>query len=677
MSLHRLCRQLRGPFNFLRPQAPEIERLVPDAERVLPRPQKVFLDDEAATPLEGFPVLADNRMAILLEGLESYVRAEEIAEVARIRRTAFDAQTLLTAWQTYRRPLALALTNATTASHGRQFPEVFWLVHSLSVARTFKESTRRILKIDVALGRSSGDQVKYRVFHRWLDRVLQVSHEVARRSADQVEGLEGDQFPQLLRCMADNVLIFTEEHVSQDLAEIASYLRGHLEVDPKDLLGRLRALRTWHREEIERSDELRAVAATLLGAGDPPDADDLLHRPGYATFLSRRRGYDTRRLLDSEAIALWERLLEKLQEFEVFLGLRRRILPVAEVEGHPISRDPGLSWAGPGRSDLALSNATRPFDFFHEWVVEPVVERFGMIYDLTSFTEVVSQLRRRGSEEQDRAFRHAFDFQRWIDRQARGHRLRLEKYLGDGALYSGRHPTRLLLVAVLLQRHYRKAIEVGFPFDRGMRIALNYGSYRLLPVGGDDPGEEHRYEFLGHGIVELSRLVTGKATREIEEVKNLLVHRGYPERTVDRFFAPLAHQNLDLVDPGQQRRTFFAYINPYGALVNEGIVATQDFVVELERTGRLGVLRQGLQDGRAYIVHDIEEDGLVVRVGMRKLGLAEFKGLGRLPVFELVDGDGWGDADLLPLPNGRLSVVLERQFHRPVDKPRPSTPPRG
>ena len=48
---------LQGPFNFLRPDADEVRRLMPDLQRVLPMPRPVFLEDESATPLQGFPIL--------------------------------------------------------------------------------------------------------------------------------------------------------------------------------------------------------------------------------------------------------------------------------------------------------------------------------------------------------------------------------------------------------------------------------------------------------------------------------------------------------------------------------------------------------------------------------------------------------------------------------------------
>ena len=138
-------------------------------------------------------------------------------------------------------------------------------------------------------------------------------------------------------------------------------------------------------------------------------------------------------------------------------------------------------------------------------------------------------------------------------------------------------------MALGVQRYYKRSLEEGFPFDRGMRIALNYGTYRLLPIEGGDAGTgEMRYEFFGQGIVELSRLSTGKAMRDIDETRTLLIGLGYPAQEVDNFFAPVTSQNVDLVDKGEEQRQFYAYINRNGALVNEGIVASERFVQRLE-----------------------------------------------------------------------------------------------
>jgi hypothetical protein len=60
------------------------------------------------------------------------------------------------------------------------------------------------------------------------------------------------------------------------------------------------------------------------------------------------------------------------------------------------------------------------------WVVDPRVERFGMIYDISDFSQTLSMLHRGGNESQDEAFRRMFRFQRRINRLAHSHRAKLE-----------------------------------------------------------------------------------------------------------------------------------------------------------------------------------------------------------------------------------------------------------
>ena len=268
---------------------------------------------------------------------------------------------------------------------------------------------------------------------------------------------------------------------------------------------------------------------------------------------------------------------------------------------------------------------------------------------------------RAGSEDQDSSYRSVFRFQRWVNQMAKSRRLQLEKYLGDGALYSGRHPAKLMVMALELQRYYERALREGFPFDRGMRIALNFGEYRLLPIEEGDFGGTRRYEFFGHGIVELSRLATGKTMREIDEIKHLLVGQGYESSEVEDFFAPAVRKNIDLVDKDEESRRFYCYINQTGALVNEGIVSTREFLSQLDRSEDLGTLYRGQDQNRHYFVFPINDGVEDFWFGIRKLGLATLKGLDRMPVYEIVDGGIWQDEELEEAPYPRLLDCLDRE----------------
>jgi hypothetical protein len=260
-----------------------------------------------------------------------------------------------------------------------------------------------------------------------------------------------------------------------------------------------------------------------------------------------------------------------------------------------------------------------------------------------------------------------FRFQRRINRLARAHRAKLEKYLGDGAFYSSREAANLLVCAIHLQRYYEEALAQGFAFDRGLRIALNYGHYRLIPMGGAGPEEGERYEFFGHGLVELSRLVSGKATREIEEVKNLLINQGYPEPAVQRFFAPIVHGNLDLVDKDEEARRFHAYIDQNDNLVNQGLVATGPYVAQLEKEIAPDLLYRAEENGRGYVLLGLDDGSERLRVGVRKLGMAHLKGLEKLAIYEIVDATNLGldSRKLLESGlNGGLIGTIEREFSR-------------
>ncbi len=666
--------QLRGPFNFLRPAADEVEALFPDVNRTLPWPRPIFLEEEESTPIHGFPVLLSPQTEALREALEEHLEVEEAVQVAVLGRRPSDRQALAQSWERYRALLMRAVENVTLSSYGRNFPAVFWLHHSLDVARALKETPRRVLRLDLEVGRRHGDTVRYRVLDRYLDRVFSDAYDVVTHLAEDTEETEETLFPRLLTRLKDNVLLLTEDHVSHDLAELGGYFSGYLSIDGRDFRQRLAALDAWHRRRLDADPELRAAVDHLVpagAAGEPAAADPrgLLVRRGYVRYLSLRHDYQAAQrsdgLPDARQVEVWEGLLVKLKEFELVHALRRMVVP-AKLEPRPglgerlVHR--GAAARALGVSELVLSQATRPMDFLAPWVVDPQVARFGLIYDITDFSEIVTLLRRMGSGEQDDSFRRMFRLQRRVHRVAEARRLRLEKYLGDGAFYSARQASGLLVTAVHVQRIYRQALEEGFPFDRGMRLALNFSQYRLIPIAVARPGEAERYEFFGHGVIELSRLTTGKALREMDDLKNMLVSLGYPEATVQRFFSPLLHRDVDLVEKAEESRRFYAYINRNGHLVNEGMVATEPFVRALAEEmseATLGVARLGDHRYVAVQVHDAGAGGPMV-VGLRSLGRANLKGLEKLPVYEVVDGAAWDARDIEPVTTVDLMEALDR-----------------
>ena len=646
-------------FTFLHRDDEELRRVMPDAADILPAPQRVFLEDEDATPLVGFPILTNERTQKLRQALDAYLDQEVRVQTGMFKAGAIETKGRDQAWRTYRDLLAQVTENTTRSSFGRRYTAIFWLYHSIAISRLFKEMPQRVCRLDLETGRRHGEAIKYQVFDRFLDRILGISYDTVQRVATETEEDQIGLFPGILNKMRDNLLILTEDHISPDLSELSPYLRGYLNIDPNDYRRRVRALHEWHRKALGNDRDLRSFGAhlTKLSASDNPD--DLLRRPGYLSLLADRKGYDREQLLDATGVRIWESLLVKLKEFELLLALRRLIMPVREHEGHLVCQAPNPRGGGFLSRSMKLSESTRPFEFMTPWVVDPLVRRFGLIYDIAEFSAIVSMLKYSGRRDEDQSYGSIFRFQRRVNRMARQHLLKLEKYLGDGALYSGRHPRQLLATAIHLQRFYRQALRERFPFDRGLRMALNYGQYRLLPIEEGVTDRERRYEFFGHGIIELSRLVSGKSSHAIATVKRMLLSLGYSSEEVERFFRPLVERRVDLADEVEQSRDFYAYISQTGALINEGIVATDRYVSRIDPEGEAAPYRLGVDGPRRYVVMVIDEGSGSLPVGLRRLGSANLKGIESTVIYEFVDGAIWDVESLSRLQASNLNAALE------------------
>jgi hypothetical protein len=659
-----LERLVHGTRHFLCGDAEELLRVLPDAELLLPRAQRVFLEDELATPLVGFPVLVGEGTEAFRHALEEYLGAEIKVQSQVLRGAPVEPKPRDRAWDIYAALLSRITENAARSTYSRRYTSILWLYHSQAVATCFRELPLRVRRLDLELGRGHGDRLKYELLERYLERVLALTYDTIHRIADEAEEAESELFPELLVRMRDNVLILSEEHVGPDLAELTSYFRGYLGIDPNGFRAELAALAAWNREEWSRNPVLRAAGRHLAGQTEDVDPEDLMRRPGWASFLAALPGYPGAPLPEAERVALWESLLVRLKEFELLGALRRQVYAVRRAEGGLVAEAPAHrdGWV---TRPVRLSPSTRPIEFTSPWIVDPLVSRFGLVYDIADFSAIVSLLRHAGRDEEDRSYRSIFLFQRRVNRMAAFHRLQLEKYLGDGALYSSRHPRRALAAAIHLQRFYRRALRERFPFDRGLRIALNYGQYRLLPVeeGLEELGR--RYEFFGRGIIELSRLVTGKTSHAVEEIKTFLLTLGYSATEVDRFFAPLGERRVDLVDTLEEARDFYAYINHSGTLINEGIVATDRFVAQLAELG-VSSLETAEVGERSYVRFTIDEGSGKLPVGLRRLGVAQLKGLARQTIYEIADAAQWSGAVLGPAAADDLRAALDRIGERPV-----------
>ena len=271
--------------------------------------------------------------------------------MAAARREPADLRTYQAAWQRYKALLERCTENTVRSSFGRRLPSIFWLYHSIAVSRLFKEMPQRIRRLDLSVGRELGDPIRFKVYDRFLDRVLSLTYDVVHRVAEEAEEKEQDLFPSLLARMRDNVLILTEDHVSLDPIELDGYFHGYLQMDGKDLRSRLSRLREWLDHQLQDDAQLRGTTRHLLNCSEDLSAADLLTRPGYLPMLAERQQYDPRDLLDEEQIKTWENLLVKLKEFEILLSLRRLVLPIRDRMGSLMCQAPPGSGYGNGHSN--------------------------------------------------------------------------------------------------------------------------------------------------------------------------------------------------------------------------------------------------------------------------------------------------------------------------------------
>ena len=108
-------------------------------------------------------------------------------------------------------------------------------------------------------------------------------------------------------------------------------------------------------------------------------------------------------------------------------------------------------------AQIAYSRGIRPMNFGRRGIVEPIVYRFGLVYDITSFTQTLGEIARGGKEEEQTSYRQMLEFQRDLADISKRNNLQFEKFLGDGAFYTSRRATRTLQAAIEIQTFYSHA----------------------------------------------------------------------------------------------------------------------------------------------------------------------------------------------------------------------------
>ena len=564
---------------------------------VLPVPAKIILGDDTTLQGYGFPLTRTPMIDDLASRLDRWLDHEITKS-----RAAADAL------HAYCEALGKIARNAVHSSILADYHSTFWLLHSSQLAYAFTHLPRWAMQ-KMGINREQADALESMLVAKWSDAI---------RSSSELTKLP------FLRFLLDNPLLISEEFIGGDLHEIRS--------------------RKWIDERTGRITQLlnsdRVFRRAFAQLGYPTTTP-----PPFIALLDPR----VERLASDDAPH--DLLAKRLLEFVVVYHLRRGVVWMKTTkEGDNVSDD----------GKVTYSRALRPMNFGRRGVVEPIVYRFGLVYDITSFTQTLGEIARGGKEEEQTSYRQMLDFQRSLAAITQRNALQFEKFLGDGAFYTSRRAIRTLQAAIEIQEFYAAARAKGFAFDKGMRIAVNYGYYRLLPMQVTTGGNEIM-EFYGPGIVELSRLTSGKATKEIEDIQHLLLSQGYDQDEVYRFFAPLSRAERN---DWKVEREFYASVTENGHLMNEGIVASIPFVQQLssEINGENQKLYRLRTWWSTYV--GIAATDPATYIGLRLLGAVQLKGIGNQEVVEIVRLRA-NEADISLVDEVKpLVQLLQQERHR-------------
>ncbi|HVS30561.1 MAG TPA: hypothetical protein VMS98_03805 [Thermoanaerobaculia bacterium] len=633
-----------------------IEDLFPQPDIVLPQPYKIFPADETQHATMGFPLAEGSPLRELDTRLDRWLTDEVLWQVKKTNDARDRAQA---AFAGYLAQLMKVAENAMMSNLLSDYHGVFWLAHSVDLARHFASIPRRVSAVEAQAGRTQGDALKYRIYSRWASETRDAMTAMAAKAAAILDGDE-QRALQFFRLLQDDVLILTEEFVGPDLRELRSFITGYLRRDFQAFRDGFERLRTTTGDLLQKDRTFRSILPFFTTTPENGITVALLLDSRFQSFLFEQAPIQN--VLTREDREQLQLISRRVREFAVLNQLRRGIIwMVTSPEGDITSAD--------RRNPTTYSRSTRPLDFGKAGVVDPMVYRFGLIYDISKFSETLGNIRRGGGKEEIKSYRQMLLFQRRLETIAERHMLQFEKFLGDGAFYTTRRAIRLVRAAVEIQRYYSEMKRKGFAFNRGLRVAINHGYYRLLPMKGSPDSTERITEFYGPGIVELSRLTTGKADKEIEEIASFLVSHGYDQAKVQTFFSPLS-RGVDVIDHLQHSREFYAYVNSNGHLMNEGIVASMPFLQELSAeliAEAQQLLRLRVQWG-SYIGFAPAVAGLEF-VGIRLLGMVSLKGLDNIEVGEVVPFAP-GEAEATPIESGEsLVTLLRHQFHQQGNDP--------
>ena len=630
--------------------------LFPNLAACLPTPYPIFGSDEEKVVTYGYPILRSDGLRQLQRNLDQLVNAEVEYRHAFEFDQAANKRGVMVERDRLHRSLSLILENVFMNDYGRGMAEVFLLLLSSEVVRAVSRVPKLVRMTDRMSAEGAGTRHQQAVAGVLGGLIQRAAHGASDRLRKLAQIRLAPKISPLLGMICSDQLLLTEPRPTVQMASLDNYLKTRFRYD-------LATLNATLEHAIGRLSQLMArqsALGELLASAAGINID--LTRPW--TLLEPRllKALVTADLLDSIGMSkaqasLCRDLGLNLKRFELLSALRRRIVFMARSGNQLVLTEPSM------RGTIAPT--TRPFDFTAPGVVDTSVRRFGLVYDLTNFTAILEEVRKKGRLSEEKALQFMYVFQNRLEEIRHDHRLIFEKFLGDGAFYSSRRALRVLAAACEIQQAYDRLRRSGFPFDQGIRMALNHGVYRLLPML-DTERDIRRFEFFGHGIVELSRLTTGKSSREVAEIAEFLIHAGYDPSEVENFLAPIASARR--ADRSSDDRRYTASLDSHGELVNEGMVLTLDFLEHLEQELKVQSFTEVSEHGVRWLLFPLDPDRPgPFQVGLRYLGVARLKGLTPM---ELVEAAVWTEipAEAQVISEGSSLLALLRRLGQGPDE---------
>ena len=618
--------------------------LFPELAACLPAPYPIFGTDEERIITYGYPILISEGIWRLRRELDKLVELEVAHRLSSSSDSA-DKEPVAAQRDRYVRAAATIFENVLMNDWGRGLTEVFLLFLSGDAVHSLGQVAKQVRLSRPETGRDATEEIRQFITGVIGELIQRAAVRAAERLRQLAEGPASLKLSPVLAAVCQDQLLLSESRAPAELDRLSGYLQYRLHQDPQAVVAVCEnALHRLH-DLIRRHPEIGSLLASSGARKLRVDQLKTILDPALLDALEAARLTDAVEL-SAKNVRFLRELGLRLKSFELLATLRHRIHPMER-------RGSQLVFSGPS-SATAIAPSTRPFDFASPGVVESLVRRCGLVYDLTNFTAVLEAIRKEGRAAEEKTLQFMYVFQNRIEEIRRRRVLNFEKFLGDGALYSSRRAIRVLAAACETQTLYHHLRQSGFPFDQGIRMAVNFGTYRLLPMFHRGGGPQ-RFEFFGHGIVELARLTTGKSTREVEEIAEFLIHAGYDSAKVEGFLAPLVEARKG--HSVAASRPYTATIDSRGELINEGIVLTAPFLAELERdiegtpVGAVGF------DGVEWLVFALDpQDPDTLCVGLRLLGVARLKGLAPQ---ELIEATVWETLPATPRPKGTARDLMQ------------------